>query len=536
MSVMQKDMVNVDDNMRMEWDPFSDTAAPSAPFFGGAGRADTIDQLQHLLRYGPSLTVLAGDPGVGKRTLINQFLRQLDRDLFDVADLNAGVMLSFQQLLTSLEEPWRSLHPITCDNYQELVPALASAADEESKTLVCILREAEKIDTETAVDLQSLLKSCAGLPLKFLLVANVAELERSPRLQMLVQALPDSSLLYLDPFTAAQTADYLQFRLQAAGLGAAPFSPQQVERIQQASDGKAGRINGVAQELLLDAMPTPAVPSRNITGRPQVPWLHVGAFAVVLAVLGLILFSGGEETPPAETAAGDNASRHIVLENAAQPVADAPQDNRFAEVGRVAEQSAPVEVAPAAATEPAALDVAVVPVDPAASAGVSAVEPVATVASPAATPAPAVTPVMPVPEPVVASAPVLAPAAVKPATPVPAKPAAAPKPAARPAAAVAPAVDSRSRWIMSLPRNHYVLQLLGANEESTVKRFLSQYPSLKKVSYYRTQRQGKPWYVVVQGDYPDYASAKRAVASLPAAIRQQTPWVRQVDAIRQELK
>ncbi|HVK98190.1 MAG TPA: SPOR domain-containing protein, partial [Dongiaceae bacterium] len=110
------------------------------------------------------------------------------------------------------------------------------------------------------------------------------------------------------------------------------------------------------------------------------------------------------------------------------------------------------------------------------------------------------------------------------------------KPAAKPVATAAPAVDSRARWLQGLSTSHYVIQLLGAAEETTVKRFLAQNPSLKQVTYYRTVRQGKPWFVVVQGDYPDYEAAKTGIKRLPAAVQQQTPWVRKVDAVQKELK
>ena len=79
MSVMQKDVARMDDNMPMEWDPFTDPPQ-GAPFFPGAGRAEIVEQLQHLLRYGPGLVVLAGASGVGKETLVDYLLDELDPD------------------------------------------------------------------------------------------------------------------------------------------------------------------------------------------------------------------------------------------------------------------------------------------------------------------------------------------------------------------------------------------------------------------------------------------------------------------------
>lgn len=523
MSVMQKDVARMDDNMPMEWDPFTDPPQ-GAPFFPGAGRAEIVEQLQHLLRYGPGLVVLAGASGVGKETLVDYLLDELDPDLFDVADLQANVMLSFQQLLTSLEEPWRSLHPITLENYLELVPALAGAADEESKTLLCVVRDAEQLDGESIADLKALLGVAAGLPVKFLLVVGAPEIEQAPHIRSLVVALPESHTLYMDPLTPEQTAEYLRFRLQSAGLGSATFNASQLDSIVRSSGGNPARINAAARELLLDAIPAQPVTGRPVAPRSGLPWLHIGALVALVAVVaGLALLGDGEE-PGAGDVAATAPSNRIVLENAAQPVAEpAAAEDRFAEVARVAEQSNPL---PQATAEPVAAPAQAVEQMPAA-----AVQPM-TSAEPAtgssidlpaqpvmAAVAPAVQPVVPEPKPVTD-------------TPAPAKPVVA----TRAPVATAPAGDARTRWLQGLPSSHYVIQLLGAGEEATLKRFLAQYPSLKQVTYYQTQRQGKPWYVVVQGDYPDYEAAKAGVKRLPSALQQQTPWVRKVDAVQQELK
>lgn len=542
MSVMQQDVGRMDENVPMEWDPFSDPEE-GVPFFGGAGRAETVEQLQHLLRYGPGLVVLAGDQGIGKETLLNHLLDQLDLDLFDVADLQANVMLSFQQLLTSLEEPWRSLHPITLDNYLELVPALASAADEESKTLLCVLRDAELLDAESVADLKALLRAAAGLPLKFLLLVGAVEIEQAPHVRALVADMPDSHVLYLEALTPEQTADYLRFRLQAAGLGKASFGVAQIEKIVQASAGNPARINSVARELLLDAIPSPPIasPKASVPSLGLSP-LHLTAAAALLVVVLGFAFLGDDEPESVADVQEAQPSSRIVLENAAQPVQElAPPENRFEEVGRVAEQSGLPEptvsldeqgLSTTSASAPAINALENPPgaavTAPSPTVGSAAVES----ATPEAAPPPAVVSAPAVDVPAAAAAePAVAPPPPQPAAVAKAESA---KPVTKPASA--PAVDSRTRWLQGLPPSHYVIQLLGAAEESTVKRFLGQHPSLKQVTFYKTWRQGKPWYVVVQGDYADYEAAKAGIKRLPGAVQQQTPWVRKVDAVQKEVK
>jgi DamX protein len=53
---------------------------------------------------------------------------------------------------------------------------------------------------------------------------------------------------------------------------------------------------------------------------------------------------------------------------------------------------------------------------------------------------------------------------------------------------------------------------------------------------YSTKRDGKPWYVLVSGNYASSAEAKRAIATLPADVQAKKPWVRPVRQVQQDLK
>lgn len=522
MSVMHKEM-DKNDELRMEWDPFSDEQADGR-FFPGAGRGERVEQLLQLLRYGPGLSLLVGPTGIGKRSLLVHLLTLIDRDLFDVAVLDAAATPDFARLLTQLDEPWRSMEPFTPDNFLELVPAVAAAADEESKTLVCILVGAQQLSVAVLDSLQAMLTASAGLPVKCLLLVDAAELEAVPVLSELMKGLPDTAVLYLDPLDQAQTGQYLHYRLQGAGLGTTSFNTQQVERIFHKSGGIITRINEAARELLLEAMPA----AQKAPEKPPLPWVQIGGLAAAILIV-LVLFSSGSDPDEPQPVTQTSS---VVLDNPVQPLSEpATTHQPFAEVARMAAETAP----PPAEPEPALSDVATEAgtgygpgAGQSAPAGIEMVPPV---------PAQAGTPVVEN-KPSVAPAEVQRPAPVTRPAPVVSRPAtSASKPAAsKPVAAAQPAANgARAGRVLALPQDHYVLQLLGAQEEATVKRFLNQYPSLRKVTYYKTWRQGKPWFVVVQGDYPSYAAAKSAVATLPAALQKQTPWIRQVSAVTKEI-
>ncbi|KOC91119.1 SPOR domain-containing protein [Winslowiella iniecta] len=120
----------------------------------------------------------------------------------------------------------------------------------------------------------------------------------------------------------------------------------------------------------------------------------------------------------------------------------------------------------------------------------------------------------------------------KPATQKPAatKPAAkeTSKPTATASRNSAPATASQST-----PGGNYTLQLSSASRSDTLNAWAKK-QNLNGYHVYKTTRNGQPWYVLVSGSYATPADAKRAVSSLPAEVRAQSPWVKPVSQVKKE--
>jgi len=105
--------------------------------------------------------------------------------------------------------------------------------------------------------------------------------------------------------------------------------------------------------------------------------------------------------------------------------------------------------------------------------------------------------------------------------------------------AAAPArtsVESGSATALkSAPGSHFTLQLSGASQANSLNTFARQ-QGLKNYTVYQTARDGKPWFVLVSGNYASSAEAKRAIASLPADVQAKKPWVKPVHQVQQDLK
>ncbi|WP_312241415.1 SPOR domain-containing protein, partial [Pantoea sp.] len=85
----------------------------------------------------------------------------------------------------------------------------------------------------------------------------------------------------------------------------------------------------------------------------------------------------------------------------------------------------------------------------------------------------------------------------------------------------------------AMPGGSYTLQLSSASRSDTLNAWAKK-QNLSGYHVYKTTRNGEPWYVLISGSYATPADAKRAVASLPAEVRAQNPWVKPVSQLKKE--
>jgi len=94
-------------------------------------------------------------------------------------------------------------------------------------------------------------------------------------------------------------------------------------------------------------------------------------------------------------------------------------------------------------------------------------------------------------------------------------------------------VASNGAAAKSVPGGNYTLQLSGASRAESLNAWAKK-QNLSGYHVYKTTRNGQPWYVLVSGSYATSGEARRAVASLPAEVRAQNPWVKPVSQVKKE--
>lgn len=90
--------------------------------------------------------------------------------------------------------------------------------------------------------------------------------------------------------------------------------------------------------------------------------------------------------------------------------------------------------------------------------------------------------------------------------------------------------------LKTAPGTNFTLQLSGASQSSTLNAYARQQGLKDYMVYQAGSRDGKPWFVLVSGNYASSADAKRAIASLPADVQAKKPWVKPVHQVQQDLK
>lgn len=505
-------------------DPFADTA-DEALFFSTPQIVQRLNLLHHLVQYSDLLLLVVGKTGSGKTTLLNR-------------------------LISTAAGPWRvSVVEADIDMTPERLAAgaissfdLAEGADPETggsknldaylqrwahraQTPVLIIDEAHLLPPETLKGIIRLTSNGSRTRLRTLLLGE-------PQLEAMADGAVGGSrvqtmthVVDLPPLSEAQVADYVQFRLQRAGLSPEGlFSPQAIRRLHRDSSGLPGLVNQAAREILADRLVSDQASATREARPVATPAEPPQRRPIVLKAAGLALLAGlglwlllAPERPP-----------------------DAPRD-------------LPLPPSPGSAREPAIAPVPGSILEP----DVHAPEPVLEPDEPA--PAVTVMPLQPSPEPELAPQAVEVTPPVSPVEKAPPAPALPPqrdprvatsrekgpaipdpapiKPSPPPAPSQATARRSPGEaWLLKQDGAHYTVQLTGSRDHQSALDFIRRRGLQGKAHWLLTTHRQKDWYVVVSGVYTSREAAIKAIRALPPDLRRHGPWARSVSSVREVLR
>ena len=86
------------------------------------------------------------------------------------------------------------------------------------------------------------------------------------------------------------------------------------------------------------------------------------------------------------------------------------------------------------------------------------------------------------------------------------------------------------------PLRGYTIQLSAGSEAAALVRYAKQKSLSGRYWIYRTEYNGKPWYVLILGEYGSAKQAKAAINAMPATLRQSQPWPKSFGQVQKEMK
>jgi len=89
--------------------------------------------------------------------------------------------------------------------------------------------------------------------------------------------------------------------------------------------------------------------------------------------------------------------------------------------------------------------------------------------------------------------------------------------------------------LLDTPADHFTVQLVGASSEESVLEFIATAQLGGIHGYYETRQGRNPWFVVVDGVYPDWEAAMEARSRLAQNFGENDPWIRRVSNVHAEI-
>lgn len=262
--------------------PFRITPDTSLFYEGGAeGRGVILDAMLYAIETGEGILKVVGEVGSGK-TMLCRMLEERLPETTEVVYL-ANPNLSADDILYAIAFELKL--PIRRDTtkllvMQQLQDYLLDQHGKNRKVLV-IIEEAQGMPLETLEEIRlfSNLETHRDKLLQIILFGQ-PELDKNlsaKHIRQLRERITHS--FYLTPLTREQTADYIRFRLDAAGCPCPRlFSSSALWLLSKASGGLTRRINILADKALLAAFADNVLESpENLSPDvpPVVTWRHV---------------------------------------------------------------------------------------------------------------------------------------------------------------------------------------------------------------------------------------------------------------------
>ena len=237
--------------------PFSILPDPDMIYWGRNHRL-AFAMLEYGIMNNAGFTVITGEIGCGKTTLLRYLLRHLDSHMTVglISSTPNGKAELLQWVSMALNLPFDDSYPALFKRLQQFLHDQYS----RGRRTVLIVDEAQNLGAEALEELRMLSNINADKDqyLQIILIGQpqLKDLLRSPQLLQFAQRV--SSDFHLKPLNLNEVGDYINYRLQAAGAKVQLFSKDATQAIAHASQGIPRTINILCDTALVYGFATSA--------------------------------------------------------------------------------------------------------------------------------------------------------------------------------------------------------------------------------------------------------------------------------------
>lgn len=280
------------DYFGLSLDPFETS---SSPLFQGGERETTLSQLLHLSQFSNCVSVVIGDPGVGKTCFRTTFLEYLEEQDI-VCELEVPAINNLDQILSEIvyqfgistpQDNDKNFHNDSEQLFSLLHQFGARAEDGDPLKLISI-DDAHHLDDPTLERLIELAQPITGES-RHIHVVLFGEPQLRDRMSAISKKklAANQSLLFqflvVKPLEIGELKEYLRFRLDSAGFdGLFPYKDEDIQFLWDISQGVPAALHDAAREILIElAMPPPGNKSLGL------PPIHLTLLAML--VVGLLI-------------------------------------------------------------------------------------------------------------------------------------------------------------------------------------------------------------------------------------------------------
>lgn len=95
-----------------------------------------------------------------------------------------------------------------------------------------------------------------------------------------------------------------------------------------------------------------------------------------------------------------------------------------------------------------------------------------------------------------------------------------------------PAATVQDSKLATLNPAHYTIQIMADNDDAALSRFVKAHKLSDKAIIVKTKRNGKAWYILLYGDYPNSVTANTVMNQLNDNLSEWDPFVRKIGSIQ----